>query len=159
MKKMLIGTVKSDKRSKTLRVEIARLKNLAIHVHISDCDGVRHGDLPPGFGVVDFEPYLNEIAKLQMNGAMSIELEYSPEPDRIEEWVKEGDTYTVTRIVRMGLQKETYGFLLKEVQLSSRSFPYELYDASRFLPIELLSNMKEEEKKEVIIEEACLELI
>ena len=26
MKKMLIGTVKSDKRSKTLRVEIARLK-------------------------------------------------------------------------------------------------------------------------------------
>ena len=77
----------------------------------------------------------------------------------VEEWVQEGDTYTVTRIVRMGLQKDTYGYLLKEVQLSSRSFPYELYDATRFLPIDLLSMMKEEKKEEVIIEEACLELI
>ena len=88
-----------------------------------------------------------------------IDADKMPKNVPIEEWVKEGDTYTVTRIVRMGLQKETYGFLLKEVQLSSRSFPYELYDASRFLPIELLSNIKEEEKEEVIIEEACLELI
>jgi len=77
----------------------------------------------------------------------------------IEEWVQEGDTYTVTRIVRMGLQKDIYGFLLKEVQLSSRSFPYELYDSSRFLPIDLLSMMKEEKEEEVIIEQACLELI
>jgi hypothetical protein len=77
----------------------------------------------------------------------------------VEEWVQEGDAYTVTRIVRMGLQKDTYGYLLKEVQLSSRSFPYELYDATRFLPIDLLSMMKEEKKEEVIIEEACLELI
>ena len=77
----------------------------------------------------------------------------------VEEWVQEGDTYTVTRIVRMGLQKNTYGYLLKEVQLSSRSFPYELYDATRFLPIELLSEIKEEKKEEINIEEAYLELI
>ena len=75
----------------------------------------------------------------------------------VKEWVQEGDTYTVTRIVRMGLQKDIYGFLLKEVQLSSRSFPYELYDSSRFLPISILSNMKEEEK--VNIEDVNLELI
>jgi len=86
-----------------------------------------------------------------------IDADKKPKNVPIEEWVKEGDTYTVTRIVRMGLQKETYGFLLKEVQLSSRSFPYELYDASRFLPIELLSDMKEEEK--VNIEDVNLELI
>jgi len=77
----------------------------------------------------------------------------------VEEWVQEGDTYTVTRIVRMGLQKDTYGYLLKEVQLSSRSFPYELYDATRFLPIDLLSMIKEEKEEEVTIEEAYLELI
>jgi hypothetical protein len=59
----------------------------------------------------------------------------------------------------MGLQKDTYGFLLKEIQLSSRSFPYELYDATRFLPIELLSEINEEKEKEVNIEEAYLELI
>ena len=61
--------------------ELRRLKGKAIHVHISDCDGKVHGDLPPGRGVVDFGPYLREIKALGIDGAMSIELEYSPEPD------------------------------------------------------------------------------
>lgn len=69
--------------------ELRRLRGKAIHVHISDCDGKVHGDLPPGRGVVDFPPYLREIAALGIDGAMSIELEYSPEPDRIAAWVEE----------------------------------------------------------------------
>lgn len=69
--------------------ELRRLRGKAIHVHISDCDGKRHGDLPPGRGVVPFEPYLQEIKALGIDGAVSIELEYSPEPDRIVEWVTE----------------------------------------------------------------------
>ena len=86
-----------------------------------------------------------------------IDADNKPQNIPIEEWVKEGDMYNVTRIVRMGLQKNIYGFLLKEIQLSSRSFPYELYDSSRFLPIGILSDMKEEEK--VNIEDVNLELI
>jgi hypothetical protein len=86
-----------------------------------------------------------------------IDADNKPQNIPIEEWVKEGDMYNVTRIVRMGLQKDIYGFLLKEVQLSSRSFPYELYDSSRFLPIGILSDMKEE--KEVNVEDVNLELI
>jgi sugar phosphate isomerase/epimerase len=54
-----------------------------------DCDGKKHGDLPPGRGVVTFAPYLAEIKRLGIDGAMSIELEYSPEPDQIEAWVRE----------------------------------------------------------------------
>ena len=69
--------------------EIQRLKGKAIHVHISDCDGLKHGDLPPGHGVVEFEPYLKEIRDLHLAGAISIELEYSPQPDQIEAWVRE----------------------------------------------------------------------
>ena len=88
-----------------------------------------------------------------------IDADKKPKNVPIEEWVKEGEMYNVTRIVRMGLQKDIYGFLLKEVQLSSRSFPYELYDATRFLPIELLSEINEEKEKEVNVEEAYLELI
>ncbi len=68
---------------------IRKLAGRAIHVHISDCDGQVHGDLPPGRGVVDFAPYLREIRNLGIDGAISIELEYSPEPDKIEEWVRE----------------------------------------------------------------------
>src|SRR5205807_5410410 len=69
--------------------ELRRLKGKAIHVHLSDCDGKVHGDLPPGRGVVDFAPYLREIKQLGIDGAISIELEYSPEPDKIVEWVRE----------------------------------------------------------------------
>jgi len=69
--------------------ELRRLKGKAIHVHLSDCDGKVHGDLPPGRGVMNFEPYLREIKALGIDGAISIELEYSPEPSRIAEWVRE----------------------------------------------------------------------
>jgi sugar phosphate isomerase/epimerase len=74
--------------------ELRALKGKAIHVHISDCDGKVHGDLPPGRGVVNFGPYLKEIADLGIDGAISIELEYSPEPDKIVEWVTEAYTET-----------------------------------------------------------------
>ena len=86
-----------------------------------------------------------------------IDADNKPQNIPIEEWVKEGDMYNVTRIIRMGLQKDIYGFLLKEVQLSSRSFPYELYDSSRFLPIDILSDIKKEEK--INVEDVNLELI
>jgi sugar phosphate isomerase/epimerase len=68
---------------------VRRLKKRTIHVHISDCDGQVHGDLPPGHGVVPFGPYLREIKDLGIDGAISIELEYSPEPEKIVEWVTE----------------------------------------------------------------------
>ena len=84
--------------------ELSRLKDRAIHVHISDCDGRKHGDLPPGRGVVDFAPYLKAIADLNMTGTMSIELEYSPEPDRIEDWVREAFDATAVLMRTAGLR-------------------------------------------------------
>src|SRR5204863_9679837 len=80
--------------AKVPAVELRRLQGQAIHVHISDCDGEKHGDLPAGRGVVDFAPYLREIKHLKIDGAMSIELEYSPEPDKIAAWVREAYTAT-----------------------------------------------------------------
>ena len=70
--------------------EIRRLKGRVGHVHLSDCDGKVHGDLPPGRGVVEFAPYLREIKNLGLGDrVISIELEYSPEPERIVQWVEE----------------------------------------------------------------------
>ena len=70
--------------------EVRRLKGRVGHVHLSDCDGKVHGDLPPGRGVVPFEDYLREIKALELGDrAISIELEYSPEPAKIVEWVRE----------------------------------------------------------------------
>jgi sugar phosphate isomerase/epimerase len=90
--------------AKVAPAELRRLKGKAIHVHISDCDGKRHGDLSPGRGVVDFVPYLREIKALGIDGAISIELEYSPEPDRIEEWVAEAYRETDRLLSEVGLR-------------------------------------------------------
>lgn len=72
-----------------------------------------------------------------------------------DEWIEEGIVYTVVTITKMGLQPGKFGLTLKEVQLSEKSFPYEYYDASRFLPIEGLVAEVEKEK----VEEAQLDLI
>ena len=84
--------------------ELRKLKGRAAHVHISDCDGKRHGDLPPGRGVVPFEPYLREIKALEIPGAISIELEYSPEPERIVQWVEEAYQATDRLMRSVGLR-------------------------------------------------------
>ncbi|MBY0585574.1 sugar phosphate isomerase/epimerase [bacterium] len=83
---------------------VQQLTGKAIHVHLSDCDGQKHGDLPPGRGVVPFLPYLAEIAKLGIDGAISIELEYSPDPARIEEWVREAYAATSDLLRQTGLR-------------------------------------------------------
>lgn len=84
---------------------IASLRGKVAHVHISDCDGKVHGDLPPGRGVVDFPPYLNAIKDLGIDDAtISIELEYSPEPDRIVDWVREAYTSTAALMKQAGLR-------------------------------------------------------
>jgi sugar phosphate isomerase/epimerase len=84
--------------------ELRRLRGKAIHVHLSDCDGKVHGDLPPGRGVVDFPPYLDAIKGLGIDGAISIELEYSPQPDQIVAWVREAYQATDRLMRQAGLR-------------------------------------------------------
>jgi D-psicose/D-tagatose/L-ribulose 3-epimerase len=91
--------------SKVPPEEIRRLKGRVGHVHLSDCDGKVHGDLPPGRGVVPFEPYLREIKNLDLGQrAISIELEYSPEPERIVEWVEEAYRETDKLMQKLALR-------------------------------------------------------
>jgi D-psicose/D-tagatose/L-ribulose 3-epimerase len=81
---------------------IARLKGQIAHVHLSDCNGKVHGDLPPGRGTVDFPPYLKALSETGFSGTVSIELEYSPEPDKIVDWVREA--YQATDRLMNGLR-------------------------------------------------------
>jgi D-psicose/D-tagatose/L-ribulose 3-epimerase len=81
------------------------LRGRVAHVHISDCDGKVHGDLPPGRGVVDFPAYLDAISRLDVeSGTISIELEYAPEPDRIVDWVREAYDATARLMKAAGLR-------------------------------------------------------
>jgi sugar phosphate isomerase/epimerase len=83
---------------------IASLKKRIAHVHLSDCDGVKHGDLPPGRGVVPFLPYLEAIKNAGFDGTVSIELEYSPEPDKIVDWVREAYVETDRLMRTLGIR-------------------------------------------------------
>jgi sugar phosphate isomerase/epimerase len=92
--------------SDTTPADVKKLKGKAIHVHLSDCDGKVHGDLPPGRGVVKFAPYLQAIKELNIpDGVVSIELEYAPDPSKIVEWVEEAYRETAKLMNMVGMRK------------------------------------------------------
>lgn len=66
-----------------------RLKSRVAHVHMSDCDGIHHGDMPPGRGNTPFGDYLAAIKATGFTGAASIELEFPPDPKGMAAWVTE----------------------------------------------------------------------
>ncbi|MDC0568818.1 hypothetical protein OAP01_12375, partial [Akkermansiaceae bacterium] len=51
--------------------------------------------------------YLQAIKELNIDGAISIELEYSPDPTRIVEWVEEAYTQTARLMDQVGLRRLT----------------------------------------------------
>lgn len=84
---------------------VSSLQGRIAHVHLSDCDGHRHGDLPPGRGVVDFPPYLRALQESGFGGVVSIELEYAPDPSLIVEWVREAYASTSALMAGLGLRR------------------------------------------------------
>jgi D-psicose/D-tagatose/L-ribulose 3-epimerase len=68
--------------------DVKELTGLIGHIHLSDCNGEVHGDLPPGHGVTPIKDYLQAIVDTGYVGTVSIELEYSPDPEKIVEWVE-----------------------------------------------------------------------
>jgi sugar phosphate isomerase/epimerase len=69
--------------------EIRRMRGRIAHVHISDCDGVNHGDLPPGRGNTPLDRYLAAIRDTGFVGTASVELEFPPDPSGMLAWVEE----------------------------------------------------------------------
>lgn len=79
-------------------------------------------------------------------------IDSSNKPSKIssDEWIQEGVVYTVVEVINMGLQPGKLGVRLKEVTLTQKSFPYEYYDSTRFLPIEGLFAEAEKIKEEEV---------
>lgn len=74
--------------------QISCLKGRTGHVHLSDCDGGVHDNLPPGRGVTPIAEYLAAIRDTGFNRTVSIELEYAQQPDQIIQCVT--DAYEET---------------------------------------------------------------
>ena len=50
--------------------DVAKLKGLIGHIHLSDCDGKVHGDLPAGHGVTPIKEYLQAIIEASSIAAL-----------------------------------------------------------------------------------------
>ncbi len=77
--------------------DVAVLAGMIGHVHVSDCDGKVHGDLPPGRGVTPIKEYLQAIVDTGFTGTVSVELERSPKPEKMVELVE--DAYRATAAI------------------------------------------------------------
>jgi D-psicose/D-tagatose/L-ribulose 3-epimerase len=87
--------------------DVAVLNGLVGHVHLSDCNGEVHGDLPPGRGVTPIKEYLAAVLATGFSGAVSVELEYSPQPELAVEWVTEAYRETARIMAELGVRKHT----------------------------------------------------
>ena len=84
--------------------ELARFTDRIAQVHVADCDGENHGDLPPGRGTTPFVPYLEAIARAGYRGSASVELEFPPTGVPIREWVSEARDATAGLLVESRLR-------------------------------------------------------
>ena len=84
--------------------EVKELTGLIGHIHLSDCDGKVHGDLPAGMGATPIKEYLQAIVDTGYEGTVSIELEYSPDPDQIVAWVEQAYAGTAAIMRDVGVR-------------------------------------------------------
>jgi D-psicose/D-tagatose/L-ribulose 3-epimerase len=89
-----------------MRIPPAALKRLngrIAQVHVSDCDGVNHGDLPPGRGNTPFGEYMSAIRDAGFAGAASVELEFPPDISQMRDWVAEAYASTLKEMKAVGV--------------------------------------------------------
>jgi D-psicose/D-tagatose/L-ribulose 3-epimerase len=84
--------------------DVAVLKGMIGHIHLSDCDGKVHGDMPAGMGVTPIKEYLQAIIDTGYEGTVSIELEYAPEGTEIVPWAQRAYDGTAAIMSELGVR-------------------------------------------------------
>ena len=84
--------------------DVAKLKGLIGHIHLSDCDGKVHGDMPAGMGATPIKEYLQAIVDTGYEGTVSIELEYAPEGTQIVPWAQKAYDGTAKIMSELGVR-------------------------------------------------------
>ena len=84
--------------------DVAELTGLIGHIHLSDCDGKVHGDMPAGMGVTPIKDYLQAIVDTGYEGTVSIELEYAPEGTDIVAWAQRAYDGTAAIMTEIGVR-------------------------------------------------------
>ena len=84
------------------------MKGLIGHIHLSDCDGKVHGDMPAGMGVTPIKEYLQAIVDTGYEGTVSIELEYAPEGTDIIPWAQRAYDGTAAIMRDVGVRPDRH---------------------------------------------------
>ena len=84
--------------------DVAVLEGMVGHVHVSDCDGSVHGDLPPGRGVTPIKEYLQAIVETGFAGTVSVEPERLANPAQMVELVEEAYRATAVIMADIGVR-------------------------------------------------------
>jgi sugar phosphate isomerase/epimerase len=84
--------------------DVAVMKDLIGHIHLSDCDGKVHGDMPAGMGVTPIKEYLQAIVDTGYEGTVSIELEYAPAGTEIVPWAQRAYDGTAAIMREVGVR-------------------------------------------------------
>jgi D-psicose/D-tagatose/L-ribulose 3-epimerase len=87
---------------------LSRFEGRVAQVHIADCDGVSHGDLPVGRGNTPFVEYLRVLGTVGYSGSASVELEFPSDPTAIVEWVAEAGAGARRVLAQSGLRPDLW---------------------------------------------------
>lgn len=62
-------------------------------------------------------------------------IDASDKPEEIPEdlWVKQDEIYTIKEVAKLAVQGHKIGYKFEEIELDESCFPYEFYDADRFI--------------------------
>lgn len=82
--------------------------------------------------------------------------ENRPDGIPLSKWIKKDEIYTVIEISIMRVQDDIIGFKLEEKNIDD-CIPYQYFDASRFLPLDLYNRIWVEMELDRILEEAVEE--
>jgi sugar phosphate isomerase/epimerase len=85
--------------------DVAVMKDIIGHIHLSDCDGKVHGDMPAGMGVTPIKEYLQAIVDTGYEGTVSIELEYAPAGTDIVPWAQRAYDGTAAIMREVGVRQ------------------------------------------------------
>jgi sugar phosphate isomerase/epimerase len=84
--------------------DVAVMQGKIGHIHLSDCDGKVHGDMPAGMGITPIKEYLQAIVDTGYEGTVSIELEYAPEGTDIVPWAQRAYDGTAAIMREVGVR-------------------------------------------------------
>ncbi len=84
--------------------ELRRLEGRVGHVHLADCDGEHHGDLPPGHGTTPFADYLAVLKEIGFCGGAAVELEFPADPSQMLPWVEEAYRTSAELLSNVGVR-------------------------------------------------------